>query len=216
VKPFRFFFIVLLCHAWILAAAASDTRTLEQTILDGLEAQYAGRSFSAEFEQTSVLSALDITETASGRAWFSHPGKMKWQYLVPERHDIITNGDTLWIYRPDENQVMTGDAAPFFASGAGGSFLSDISQLRNNFTTTVIETTDQWVELQLDTSPDNQDIRSVRILVTRDDFQILAVTTVNTVGDITRFELSDIQFLELPDNWFEFEVPPGTHIIDMN
>lgn len=215
-KPFRFFFIVLLCHAWIHAAAASDTRTLAQTILDGLEDQYAGRSFSAEFEQTSVLSALDISETASGRAWFSHPGKMKWQYLVPERHDIITNGDTLWIFRPDENQVMIGDAAPFFASGAGGSFLSDISQLRNNFTVTVTETTDQWVELQLDASPNNQNIQSVLIQVVQKNFQILAVTTVNTVGDITRFELSNITFLELPDNWFEFEVPPGTHIIDMN
>ena len=215
-KVFRFFFIVLLCHGWVHAAAASNTLTLEQTILNGLENQYAGRSFAAGFEQTSVLSALDISETASGQAWFSHPGKMKWQYLAPERHDIITNGDTLWIFRPDENQVMIGDAAPFFASGAGGSFLSDISQLRNNFTATVTETTDQWVELQLDAPPGNQEIQSVLIKVTQKDFQILSVTTVNTVGDITRFELSNITFIELPDNWFEFEIPPGTHIIDMN
>ncbi len=213
---FKYFFTALFCFAWIHTAAASDTRTLEQTILDGLENQYAGRSFSAEFEQTSVLSALDISETASGRAWFSHPGKMKWQYLSPERHDIITNGDTLWIFRPEENQVMTGNAAPFFASGAGGSFLSDISQLRNDFTVTVTETTGQWVELQLDAAPDNQEIQSVLIRVAQKDFQILAVTTVNTVGDITRFELSNITFLELPGNWFEFEIPPGTHIIDMN
>jgi outer membrane lipoprotein carrier protein len=94
--------------------------------------------------------------------------------------------------------------------------LSDISQLRNNFTVTVTETTDQWVELQLDASPDNQNIQSVLIQVAQKNFQILAVTTVNMVGDITRFELSNITFLELPDNWFEFEVPPGTHIIDMN
>jgi outer membrane lipoprotein carrier protein len=215
-KLFRIFFIVLLCSGWIHGAAASDNRSLEQTVLDGLEDQYAGRSFSAEFKQTSVLSALDISETASGKAWFSHPGKMKWQYLEPERHDIITNGQTLWIFRPDENQVMIGDAAPFFASGAGGAFLSDISQIRDNFSVSVTETTDQWVELQLDPPSENAEIQSIRIQVSRTDFQIQTVTTVNTAKDITRFELSDIQFQDMPDNWFEFAVPSGTHIIDMN
>jgi outer membrane lipoprotein carrier protein len=208
--------IALLCLGWIHAAAASDTGAAAQSFLDGLEKQYAGRTFSATFTQTSVMTALDISETASGRAWFSHPGKMKWQYLEPERHDIITNGNTLWIYRPDENQVMRGDASQFFASGAGGAFLSDISQLRDNFTVTVFESTDQWVELQLDAPPDNPDIQIIRIQATRKDFQIQTVTTVNTVGDVTRFELSDIQFLQLPDNWFEFTVPPGTSVIDMN
>ena len=215
-KLFRIFFIVLLSFGWIHGAAASDTRTLAQTVLDGLENQYAGRSFSAEFRQTSILTALDISETASGKAWFSHPGKMKWQYLTPERHDIITNGQTLWIFRPDENQVMIGDAAPFFASGAGGAFLSDISKIRDNFSVSVTETTDQWVELQLDASPENTDIQSIRIQVNRTDFQIQTVTTVNTAQDITRFELSNTQFQDMPDNWFEFEVPSGTHIIDMN
>lgn len=215
-KLLKIFLIALLCHGWIHAAAASDTGAAAQTVMDGLENQYAGRSFSATFTQTSVMTALDISETASGRAWFSHPGKMKWQYLEPERHDIITNGKTLWIYRPDENQVMRGDATQFFSSAAGGAFLSDISKLRDNFTVTVTESTDQWVELQLDAPPDNPDIQTIRIQVTRKDFQILKVITVNTVGDVTRFELSDIEFLELPDNWFEFAVPPGTSIIDMN
>ncbi len=215
-KLFRILYIVLLCSGWIHGATASDSRTLEQTVLDGLEDQYAGRSFSAEFEQTSILTALDISETASGKAWFSHPGKMKWQYLAPERHDIITNGNTLWIYRPDENQVMQGDASQFFASGAGGAFLSDISKIRDNFSVSVTETTDQWVELQLDAPPENTDIQSIRIQVNRTDFQIQTVTTVNTAKDITRFELSDIQFQDMPDHWFEFEIPSGTHIIDMN
>ncbi|MDZ7667792.1 MAG: outer membrane lipoprotein carrier protein LolA [Desulfotignum sp.] len=215
-KLLRMLFIALLCYGWVHAAAASDTRSQAQTVMDGLEDQYAGRSFSAAFTQTSIMTALDISETASGRAWFSHPGKMKWQYLEPERHDIITNGTTLWIYRPDENQVMRGDATQFFASGAGGAFLSDISKLRDNFTVTVTESTDQWVELQLDAPPDNPDIQTIRIQVTRTDFQIQTVTTVNTLGDVTLFELSDIRFLELPDDWFEFAVPPGTNIIDMN
>lgn len=215
-KFLQILLIALVCHGWGHAAASSDTSAAAQAVLDGIEKRYAGRTFSAMFTQTSIMTALDISESASGRAWFSHPGKMKWQYLEPERHDIITNGITLWIYRPDENQVMKGDAAPFFGSGAGGAFLSDISRLKDNFTASVTATNDQWVELQLDASPDNPDIRTLRIRATRNDFQIQTVTTVNTVGDITRFELTDIRFLELPDNWFEFTVPPGTSVIDMN
>ena len=75
-----------------------------------------------------------MTEISAGKAWFSHPGKMKWAYESPDSHEIITNGKNLWIYRPEENQVMIGNAAPFFQSGSGGAFLADIRKIREAFT----------------------------------------------------------------------------------
>ena len=104
-----------------------------QEILSRMEKKYAGRDFSADFHQISTLTALEITETASGKVYFSHPGKMRWEYLVPTRNKIISDGNTLWIYRPDENQVVKGNAQAFFATGAGGAFLSNISLVREQY-----------------------------------------------------------------------------------
>jgi outer membrane lipoprotein carrier protein len=212
----RFFLTLFVFAVITLPANASDPLPRAQVFLDGIENRYAGNSFSAEFVQTSTLSALDISETATGKAWFSHPGKMKWQYLSPERHDIITNGKTLWIYRPDENQVMQGDAAQFFKSGTGGAFLSDISVIRKNYDVSLGQTGEDWVELSLEDPAGNPDIHRIIIRISVMEFHIFSVTTINAVGDTTRFELNNILFQPMPKDWFEFSVPPGVSVIDMN
>ena len=212
-RPFLILALIFWCT---VPGNTSDNTMPAQTLLDGIENQYAGKSFSADFIQTSTLSALDINETASGKAWFSHPGKMKWQYLTPERHDIITNGTELWIFRPEENQVMRGDAARFFQSGAGGAFLSDISLIRKNYTVSVKETTEERAELLLEDQSGNPDIHRIIIRVCPKQFHISHVTTVNAFGDTTHFEFSNISFLQIPDDWFDFTIPSGVNVIDMN
>ncbi|MCA1794165.1 MAG: outer membrane lipoprotein carrier protein LolA [Desulfotignum sp.] len=209
-------FIIILIFCWTIAGYASDTPPLQQRILDGIENRYANQDFSADFSQTATLAALDIKEIASGKAWFSHPGKMKWQYLTPERHDIITDGKDLWIFRPEENQVMRDDAARFFKSGAGGAFLSDISLIRKNYDVSVAETTDDWVELLLEDTTGNPDITSIIIRVSSQDFHIFQVTTVNAFSDTTRFEFTNICFQQIQEDFFDFTIPPGVNVIDMN
>ena len=44
---------------------------VKEDILTALEQKYSGKSFSTSFIQASRLTALDITEKASGKAFFS-------------------------------------------------------------------------------------------------------------------------------------------------
>jgi len=97
------------------AQAADSDLTLEQ-ILDRLEEHYTGNNFKAEFIQESTVKAMAITDFASGKIFVRYPGKMRWEYEKPERQIIITDGFKLWIYRPADNQVMTG-SAPVTARG---------------------------------------------------------------------------------------------------
>lgn len=195
---------------------STDTVPLMNELLDGIQKRYSGKSFSADFSQVSTLTALDMTEVASGRAWFSHPGRMKWRYLSPERHDIITNGKELWIYRPMENQVMTGDASQFFQSGAGGAFLSDIRLMRTLFTVSVKEETDTWVDLTLTPRTPDPDISSIIIRVFRITYVIQQVTTVNSFGDTTKIHLSNVEFQSMPEGWFDFKIPEGVNTLNMS
>ena len=78
----------------------------KEKILEKLEVRYNTADFSADFFQESTLKALDITDTASGKVWFKHPGMMRWEYKTPENYAIISDGKNLWIYRPEDNQVV--------------------------------------------------------------------------------------------------------------
>ena len=191
------------------------------SVLDSLEKTYSGKSFSAGFSQISTLKVLDITETASGKAWFSHPGKMKWLYTAPDQHEIITNGQSVWIYRPDQTQVMVGHAGKFFKSGAGGAFLSDIGLIRKSFQISIHATDPAWVELALDAQEgqpaknDSGETMTIIIRVSRESHEISRVTTVNVHGDTTLFEFTDIRFAPIPAAFFEFTIPDGTSVIEM-
>ncbi|MCG8685897.1 MAG: outer membrane lipoprotein carrier protein LolA [Desulfobacterales bacterium] len=200
-------------------ALATETKSIADTkesILTGLEEKYANKGFSARFEQASKLTALDITETATGKAWFSHPGKMRWQYEAPDTHEIVTNGETLWIYRPQENQVMHGSAAPFFQAGNGGAFLSDIRRIRNDFKIDLGKTGDNFAELVLMPKAEQPDLAKVLITVDLPSHEIHLVVTENTYGDTTRFYFTNIHFNTPDARMFDFTIPEDVEIIEMN
>lgn len=203
------------CLFLAIAAAAQNENTTE-VALSSIEKRYSGKSFEASFYQISKLSALDITEKASGKASFSHPGKMRWEYQEPEKHEIITNGKSLWIYRPEENQVMQGNAESFFKTGAGGAFLSDIALVRKNYIITTKDVTDDYTELDLVAKQETPDISLIVIRVSKKTSDIIRIVTRNVYGDTTLFEFNDIQFKPVDPSRFEFTVPKGSNVVDLD
>ena len=208
---------LLFCFSLFLGLCTmTQADTLGDETLTAIEKLYTNNGFSADFSQSSTLTALEITETASGRAWFSHPGKMKWLYLSPQRHEITTNGHALWIYRPDQNQVMRGNAKKFFKAGAGAAFLSDIGKMRQEFNIEVKKTTDTHISFLLTAKQKNPDLVTLLIQVSRTTHEITQVTTQNPYGDTTTFQFTNIQFKPMDASIFEFKIPKGSSIIEMD
>lgn len=218
--PFSFKQMIaqVLVLALVLVAGIAGTcsaRDDKEALLSAVEAKYAGRGFSADFSQTARLSALDMTEKASGKVWFSHPGKMKWRYLTPDCHEIITNGVTLWIFRPDENQVMIGRAATFFTPGTGGAFLSDITQIRNSFSIELGQKDKKFAELVLTPKTESPDLAKAVITIALPSHEIQMVTTENVYKDTTRFIFTNIRFADVDPAMFNFIIPDDTSVIEM-
>ena len=210
-------FSIIVCWCIIFpTSSAIGNEMIKEDILNAIEKKYAGKSFEADFKQISKLAALDITEEASGRASFSHPGKMRWKYMAPEHHEIITNGKSLWIFRPQENQVMQGDASSFFKAGAGGAFLSDISLVRKNYTIRLKDVTADYVEIDLVAKKQTPDISLIVIRISQKNSEIQRVVTYNVYDDTTLFEFSNIQFKKIDPGIFEFKAPKGSNVIDMD
>ena len=199
------------------AQAADSDLTLEQ-ILDRLEKHYTGNNFKAEFIQESTVKAMAITDFASGKIFVRYPGKMRWEYEKPERQIIITDGFKLWIYRPADNQVMTGSAPTFFSDGKGASFLSDITLVRKKFDISLGESKDDFFyELKLKPLEKTLDVTDIRLSVTKNTFTVIRVVTYNSYGDKNHIEFLNHEFkADLKDSLFSFEAPEGTDVLQMD
>ena len=211
--------VMLLCMiAWGVQFAFAESEPALDRILEGMEKKYANSSFSATFLQESTLKAMEITDFASGKVYVRHPGKMRWEYEKPDKQIIITDGYELWIYRPEDNQVMTGAAPEFFRDGKGASFLSDIKLIRQKFDIELLEEEKSlFHELKLIPREKNMDVASIRLSVSMSRFTVMRVITYNFYGDETRIELLNSKFgVDLDEDLFSFKIPEGVDVLKID
>jgi len=210
---------ILTAACLLLLAAAAPLPAAELSvddILAGVEARYKGPGFSARFFQESTLKAMDITDTAQGTILIKRPGMMRWQYEEPDPQLIVTDGEVLWIYRPQDRQVMVGDAPDYFGGGKGAGFLSDINRVGDNFIVVPDPSDDAHHVLKLLPKQDKYNVDSIRLFISRDRFEIDEVVTENRFGDETRLTFTELTFgLNPDDSLFRFEVPPGTDVLQL-
>jgi len=63
------------------------------------------RSARAIFTQTVVDSSGQVFQQSSGTVQFQRPGRFRWTYSKPYEQVIVGDGEKLWIYDKDLNQV---------------------------------------------------------------------------------------------------------------
>jgi outer membrane lipoprotein carrier protein len=95
------------------------------------------QDLDAEFTQETHLKIQEQKQTQSGRVRIKKPGGMRWDYLKPEPKLIVTNGQFIWVYDPDDKQAMKqslrGNALP-----SAVSFLYGKGNLTGEFHVTLV------------------------------------------------------------------------------
>ena len=205
--------LMAVCFHPTLAQAVESLPPLDY-VLKEVEKRYTGSQFSADFLQESTIKSMEITDFASGRLYVRYPGMMRWEYEKHERQVIITDGKKLWIFRPQDNQVMVGGAPVFFRDGQGASFLSDISLVRKKFNIQLARAEGEYLyELKMKPIEGAANISEIRLYVVPRSYQIARIVTLNDYGDDTRIDIVSPQFnANLDPSLFSFEIPPGVDV----
>jgi outer membrane lipoprotein carrier protein len=220
-----FIFLFFIGQAALAADLSSKTAsTLDAPLLSlddvikKVEKHYSVSGFTADFSQTSSIKAMEITDSASGRAFFKRSGKMRWEYETPDPQMIITDGKTLWVFRPEDNQVMIGRAPSFFEGGKGFSFLSDMKVIRQKFSMVLEkETEEEFFVLKLLPREKTYDIVEIYLWISRKTFDVVRILTYNSYGDETRIVFNNIQLQEnLDDSLFNFEISEGVEVLQLD
>jgi len=211
--------IILLVSAilllWGCRLHAESQLPLDE-IVKKVEQHYSASGFHARFDQQSTIKAMQITDTATGRIYVKRPDKMRWEYDFPEKQTVVTDGRTLWIYRPEDNQVMVGKAPEYFGGGKGASFLSDIKTIRTHFSISLEKPDDRYYQLKLIPRQTGYDLTSIGLSVSKDTFDIVEIITLNSYLDRTRISLTHIAFDDtLNDSLFTLIIPEGTDVLEL-
>ncbi len=186
-------------------------------ILDRVQQRYGAGDFEADFFQEAHLKAMGMVDTAKGHLYFGSPGMMRWHYKAPEEYLIITDGDTVWIYRPEENQVMLGRAVDYFGSRNGADFLSKPGELSREFIVALapqeIQEKEHYV-LRLVPKTELPSLTELYLFISKETFEITKTVTGNAFGDRTIIRFDSYRFDQgLSSSLFVFDIPKGAEVL---
>jgi outer membrane lipoprotein carrier protein len=172
----------------------------------------------ARFQQETRLHGFDRAQTGEGQVWILKPGMMRWDYTKPERQTIIANGETLWIYLPEERQAIRDQVNHSLGTHTPALFLAGQARLTELFTVagTPIQGPSEGGVLQLELTPKAGALpyTQVQLGIDPSSYLVRLVRLVDALGNITTMWFSDIDTEGPVDaSLFQFQVPPGVEVI---
>ncbi|KAB2901205.1 MAG: outer membrane lipoprotein chaperone LolA [Burkholderiaceae bacterium] len=192
-------------------ASADGLKSLEAF----LKGSQAGR---ADFTQTVTSPPKEgqaaRSKTSSGSFEFQRPGRFKFVYKKPFEQTIVADGQTLWLYDADLNQVTQRPQAQALGTTPAALLASaaDLQALRADFALENAPDQDglQWVQA----SPKAKDgqLQSVRVGFAGE--QLAALEILDSFGQRSVIRFARLQTLpSLPAGTFQFKPPAGADVV---
>ncbi len=93
----------------VVVAKTAMNKSEQEKILSRIRQKYSLKeAYAGSFTQKTTYTDSNETTLSTGRIWIQGPDKMRWEYQLPEKQLLVSDGQTLWYYTPDLNQVMVG------------------------------------------------------------------------------------------------------------
>ncbi|MGY8524811.1 outer membrane lipoprotein chaperone LolA [Paracidovorax citrulli] len=196
--------LATLLPAPAMAAATDQLNTFVSTV----------KSARGEFVQRQVKGsgeATRVTGTSSGTFVFSRPGKFAWRYTKPYEQLLQADGETLYIYDKDLNQVTQRKLDGAIGSSPA-AILFGSNDLNKDFVVRDGPVRDglEWLEL----TPKAKDTQFERIGIGFRSGNLEAMELRDAFGNTTLLTFSAMQKNpQLPADTFRFTVPKGADVI---
>lgn len=62
-------------------------------------------TMQAAFTQQVIDDKGALRQSSSGNVFLSRPGKFRWEYAAPDKHEIVADGKNVWVYDVELDQV---------------------------------------------------------------------------------------------------------------
>jgi outer membrane lipoprotein carrier protein len=180
--------------------------------LDELHAFLEGtKTAQGNFAQVVTNRDGRTTQTSSGTFAFERPGKFRWTYAKPFDQLIVGDGEKVYVYDRDLNQVIVRklDAA---LGATPAALLAGDNALEKNFTLTA-SGSDQGLEF-VDALPRASDSQFKKIRIGFAKGLPKKMILSDAFGQTTDLTFSDVaRNPKLATNMFQFTPPKGADVV---
>ena len=176
------------------------------------------QTFVATFKQTLVNAIFDRSTSSGGQIRLKKPGRMRWDYEKPEPRMYVSNGKTLWMYEPADNQALKQDLAGSQLPAAL-SFLMGTGKLTDEFDIEIIDklsfATPADIKLSLKPKTPQTAYKYMYFVVDPNTFLVRQTILIDPQGNVNNIVFTDIKTdQKLPDKVFNWRPPKGTRVVD--
>lgn len=206
---FRSVFTVLIAIALQTSAADSIAATDGYRQLDQFMQNL--QTMEADFTQTLQDSHGQVVEKSSGTLAIQRPDRFRWDYRQPNEQLIVSDGQRLWLYDKDLEQVTVRRLEQSLV-GTPAMLLSGTADLQESFVVEKSEESKGWWWIDLAPKRADTDFKHVRLGLRQDQLGYMELS--DKLGQTTLLAFSKFKRNpKLPAERFSFTPPAGVDVI---
>jgi len=173
---------------------------------------FAGlHTLQADFEQQVVDGNNRPLQSSQGHMWIKRPGRFRWDYETPYRQQLVADGERLWSYDEDLEQVTVQKASDVLTS-TPAMLLSGEEPLGNVFN--IEEVNPGGGEQHVLLVPKSDDSNVTRIHLYFSGKTLVRIKAEDNFGNTTTFSFTAFERNPpLDKSVFTFVPPAGADVI---
>ena len=169
------------------------------------------QSFTADFNQRVIDIEQTKVDPSFGTMSFKRPGKFIWSYQEPYEQEIISDGEQLWIYDKDLEQVtirQTGDRL----TQTPITILDNPASIHSDYKIELLSERDDEVEIQL--TPLDEEAAFNYVILIFNEKGLIGMEIYDSFDHYNSLTFNNIDLhASLDDSLFDFETPDGADVI---
>lgn len=209
--------MIRLALVFVLASAALAVSAAQAPAADALaakvQARYATiRDFTADFTLTTTSSLSLGGGTDRGKVVVKKPVRMRWTLETGSRHEVVSDGTTLYNYFPKDKIV--NQAALDDQTSTALLLLTGRGDITRDFTAKMASSqpAGEW-RLTLVPRTPQPDYKEITLSVDRASLRLLGLDILDDQGTVRAFRFSNLRENQgVADSIFAFRIPPGVEI----
>ena len=199
--------LLLLAPAQARPSAAETARALQQKY-DQV------KDFTADFVQVREGGVLNKKATERGTVQIKKPGRMRWEYIAPDKKTFVSDGRKIYSSIPADKQVIVSSMPSDDEATTAVLFLAGKGNLTRDFNVSYADTASaDTYALRLDPRRKQHDYDWLIVTVDRATLQIRGLTAVDPQGRSTFTFTNYRENTGVADKVFEFKIPRGADVI---
>lgn len=209
--------------AWLAAVAVAAPAGAQPppattTLARAVQAHYQQvRDFTADFEQAYVGGALKRRTVEKGTVAIRKPGRMRWDYVSPEKKQFVSDGTRMYFYVPADRQVRVSAMPDAGRVPTPILFLAGRGDLLRDFTYEEVPVP-QGVTgaraLRLRPARPEPEYETLTLVVDAASYAFRQLVVVDGQGGTSTFTFSNLrENVGVPDGRFVFTMPKGVDVV---